>query len=581
MCYHLIKQGHSVYIFDKKNGPTDQSRAFFITPRSLEILQQYGVASSVLKRALCIRAAAIFINGSSLGDISVEEADTIFPQLTSLQQSKIEEALVEELEKFKGAVQWQHTLQSYQQHDDHVSAKVMNDITKETIDIEAKYIVGADGCHSFVRKQDPTWTYDGTTIKTKFALADVILTGDDVLKIKNRQTAFYHSIGGCIMIPMPMDLEDDDTKAAVRIVCNMGPYDVDTTDRRVTQGFNITKEEFTLEKLKEIMAERLQGLKVEIEKPIWLTYFGVNERMANGFRRQRAFLIGDAAHCHSPVGGQGMNIGFQDADNLAWKLSVVLKGGSSDPEKLLESYTIEREPMVKSVLESVGSASRIAFAQSPILSFFRQAALYVAFSIPMVIKSFADRFMQIDFHLGESPILSSKNKSTLIQPGQYIKETRSLVSRDASIDISRKTVYQILENFEGKHGIFFLLTRHSWQKEPHKEMLEEFIQGISKYEKTCQGLVAQSITQYPNYFDGKTKKKAKGVDYWIDTHAISSSDSLSSRLGFTKYLMNDKTPVPPAAFIVVRPDRYVAYSQLVYSKDDLIPAFEFLNTYLC
>lgn len=94
------------------------------------------------------------------------------------------------------------------------------------------------------------------------------------------------------MIPMPMDVEDDDTKAAVRIVCNMGPYDVDTTDRRVTQGFNITKEEFTLEQLKEIMAERLQGLNIEVEKPLWLTYFGVNERMANGFRRQRAFLIG-------------------------------------------------------------------------------------------------------------------------------------------------------------------------------------------------------------------------------------------------------------------------------------------------
>lgn len=74
----------------------------------------------------------------------------------------------------------------------------MNDITKEVVDIEAKYIVGADGCHSFVRKQDPTWTYDGATIKTKFALADVILTGDDVLKVKNRQTAFYHSIGKVI-----------------------------------------------------------------------------------------------------------------------------------------------------------------------------------------------------------------------------------------------------------------------------------------------------------------------------------------------------------------------------------------------
>lgn len=125
----------------------------------------------------------------------IDEADTVFPQLTSLQQSKTEEALTEDFEKLNGQIQWQHTLIKYEQIDDHVSATIMNEITKETIDVEAKYIIGADGCHSVVRKSDPTWTYDGNTIKTKFALADVILKGDDVPLIKNRQVVFYQTTG--------------------------------------------------------------------------------------------------------------------------------------------------------------------------------------------------------------------------------------------------------------------------------------------------------------------------------------------------------------------------------------------------
>lgn len=579
----LIREGHSVYILDKKEGPTTQSRAFFVTPRSLEILQQHGLAYNILQRALCVRAVSLFLNGSKFGDMVIDEADTVFPQLTSLQQSKTEEALTEDFEKLNGQIQWQHTLIKYEQIDDHVSATIMNEITKETIDVEAKYIIGADGCHSVVRKSDPTWTYDGNTIKTKFALADVILKGDDVPLIKNRQVVFYQTTGGCAMIPMPVGVEDDETRVGVRIVCNMGPYEVDTTNDRVTQGFNKNRDEFTLEALKEIMSQRLHGLKVEVDEHIWLSYFGVNERMANGFRRNRAFLVGDAAHCHSPVGGQGMNIGFQDAENLAWKLSVVLKGGSSDPEKLLNSYSIEREPMVKSILETTGNATRVAFTQSAIMSFIRQAAFTIAFHIPMVQKSVANQFMQIDFHLGDSPILSSTTKkSKLIQPGQYLKETRVLLGRDASIDLPRKTIYQLLANYGEKHCVFFLLTRQPWQNQPHKEVIEEFTDRLSKYETSCQGLIAQSITQYHSYFNGKDKKPVtKNVDYYIDTHAITSSDSLSSRLGFTPIILNDKTPMPPAAFIVVRPDRYVAYSQLVYSKEDLSTGFEFLNTYLC
>ncbi|CAO3607328.1 unnamed protein product [Cunninghamella blakesleeana] len=299
---------------------------------------------------------------------------------------------------------------------------------------------------------------------------------------------------------------------------------------------------------------KLSGINIDVEEHLWLSYFGVNERMANGFRRKRAFLVGDAAHCHSPVGGQGMNI----AENLAWKLST-------------------RESMVKAVLETTSNIAKTVFSQSPITSVLRQTALNITVHVPMIQNMFI-----VDFHLDKSSILSFTTKKTkLIQPGQYIKETKVLMNRDASIDLPRKTIYQILREYGKKYCVFFLLSRHSWQNEPNQKTIEGFVDGISKYETSCQGFIAQSITQYSGYFDGKDKKSsAKNVEYYIDTHAISSSDSLSSRLGFTPILLNDKTPSPPAAFIVVRPDRYIAYSQLVYSKEDLSTGFEFLDTYL-
>jgi 2-polyprenyl-6-methoxyphenol hydroxylase-like FAD-dependent oxidoreductase len=107
----------------------------------------------------------------------------------------VERIIIEEIEKLQGKVAWQTELISYEQLGDQVVAQVKDHTNGETKEICAKYIVGADGCHSKVRKQNPTWTYEGHSIKSQFALADLVLEGPDIARIRNRQVVFYHSRG--------------------------------------------------------------------------------------------------------------------------------------------------------------------------------------------------------------------------------------------------------------------------------------------------------------------------------------------------------------------------------------------------
>lgn len=263
-----------------------------------------------------------------------------------------------------------------------------DDKSRETV--QGKYIIGADGTHSTVRQLDPTWTYEGYSANTQFALADVMLSGPSLNAVKDKFNIFYHSEGMVLLIPINYDHSSSSSKKGnlFRIMANKGPYEKRATpkeDDTITHGIcEDDAEHLSIEQVNDILKTRADSLDLTASDPAWLTHFYINERKANGFRRGKAFLIGgryrkvcqrcgvlliqvfcmyiDAAHCHSPVGGQGMNLGLQDgkylyirlhgrysdymvvvfiADNLAWKMSLVLKGSTSNAELLLDSYSIE------------------------------------------------------------------------------------------------------------------------------------------------------------------------------------------------------------------------------------------------
>jgi 2-polyprenyl-6-methoxyphenol hydroxylase-like FAD-dependent oxidoreductase len=218
-----------------------------------------------------------------------------FPQLTSLPQSKTESILSSIIQDEKNTkIHWKEILISYSEEDDHVIASLSTENGPKSI--RGRYIIGADGSHSTVRKCDLSWKYEGYSAETKFALADVSLSGPGVDKLKNKYNIFYHSDGMCLVIPIKYEHDDNNL---FRIIANMGPYDKREMKNQDIVTHGICKAEndtLSLEQVNEVITTRTENLGLVAKNPKWITHFHINERKANGYRRGRAFLMGGNFH---------------------------------------------------------------------------------------------------------------------------------------------------------------------------------------------------------------------------------------------------------------------------------------------
>jgi FAD binding domain len=142
----------------------------------------------------------------------------------------------------------------------------------------------------------------------------------------------------------------------------------------------------TLEQMQELIVRRTGKKNVRLRDPLWLSDFRINARMVDRFRDRRAFVAGDAAHIHSPAGGQGIATGIQDATNLAWKLAAFLREGA--PDSLLDTYDEERKPIAREVLHRTSAVTSILFAMNPIARFIRERLL-----VPILRRQFVQRRM--------------------------------------------------------------------------------------------------------------------------------------------------------------------------------------------
>jgi 2-polyprenyl-6-methoxyphenol hydroxylase-like FAD-dependent oxidoreductase len=342
MAAELNRYGVSCRIVDKNDGPTHESRAASIQARTLEILESLSLADEFVQAGnICHAAASYAADHKLIKYLTFDELDSAFPFVLQLPQSQTEHILARYLARLGTEVERRVELVAFEQDEDGVRATLQPaDRGQETAHVS--YLIACDGAHSPVRHALGV-SFAGDDYPTDFMTADVQVDW----KLPRDQHAFFFAGDGMLaFFPLP--------RGRATLAADIGP----------AQGDHPPLGEPALEDLQAIFSARTPG--GVLSDPIWRVYYRVHCRQAERYQVGRVFLVGDAAHVSSNIGGQGMNTGMQDAYNLGWKLGLVLNARS--PASLLDSYHPERHQAGQEMLYLTDHLHRALLREEPHLS---------------------------------------------------------------------------------------------------------------------------------------------------------------------------------------------------------------------
>jgi 2-polyprenyl-6-methoxyphenol hydroxylase-like FAD-dependent oxidoreductase len=346
----LARRGVRALIIDRHSGPALQTRALGVQARTLEIYAQLGVAERALELGKRGTGANIWADGRRMARVPLGETGrgvTPYPYLLILGQDDNERILGERLRDWGGAVQWNTELTGLVQAQDHVVATLKQpDGTSRPF--KAAWVAGCDGAHSAVRELNGIG-FPGAPYEHAFFVADAEVTGTmvpDELNVYLRRKGFH------LFFPM----RGQDHWRIVGIL---------------PDALNGKKDASFEDVLPSVRSEA--GTNLSFKSCSWFSVYRIHHRVASRFRTGRCFLLGDAAHIHSPVGAQGMNTGLQDAYNLAWKLALVVKGQAD--ARLVDSYENERVPIARRLLETTDRAFMLVVNDSWLIGLLRTKVL--------------------------------------------------------------------------------------------------------------------------------------------------------------------------------------------------------------
>ncbi|WP_394772002.1 FAD-dependent monooxygenase [Mucilaginibacter sp.] len=388
----LARFGVDLIIIDAKGGTTPESRAILVTARSMEIYQQMGLSDEVLAQGEYIRDLSIYINGKEKVGFSLGKAGnglTDFPYLQSFEQSKNESLLYEQLKKMDRDVLWRTELVDLEQSAEGVTVKLQDLVTKKHLEVRAKYLIGCDGASSTVRQQLKC-KFEGRTYENKFFVAD---TRINWAQPAHRIVASTSRTNFCAFFPM---------------------YDKESYRVLGTLPRNFyNREDIVFEDIESVVRSTI-GIPLQFKMVNWFSVYKLHQRCVESFAVNRCFLAGDAAHIHSPAGGQGMNTGLQDAYNLSWKLWMVLAGTAG--ESLLSTYHAERYPFAKWLLTFTDRIFGFMTGDHLFFHLLRKHLLPFIFKIVSIsprIKKRIFRTLSQTWYAYEGSLLSVHSKQSL------------------------------------------------------------------------------------------------------------------------------------------------------------------------
>ena len=380
MAGELARHGVPCRIVDRAPEPASTSKALAIFPRTLEVFEAMGLADRFLAAGHRLHGLSLHHRLEQIAQVDFHTVASPYPFALGLPQSETERLLTERLASYKIEVERNVELIGLTQTSDAVHAVLRHGDGREEM-VETPWLIGCDGAHSATR-HTLGMDFEGAQYDESFILADVQL---ETTLAPDRVHLFLNEDGVLGVIPF--------AENRWRVVANIPP---DSRDQ--------TLSEVALAEVQSLIDQRgVTGMKAS--DPSWMSRFHISHRKVREFRKLRVFLAGDAAHIHSPAGGQGMNTGIQDAFNLAWKLALVVRGRA--PAQILASYHVERDPVARSVLNLTDRITRMATMRNSVVQSVRDFLLPVVSGIDFVGGKIADRLAELNVSYRESAIVEN------------------------------------------------------------------------------------------------------------------------------------------------------------------------------
>jgi 2-polyprenyl-6-methoxyphenol hydroxylase-like FAD-dependent oxidoreductase len=360
----LQRRGFSPLVLDRQQAGANTSRAAVIHARTLEVLKPLGVTDQMLEEGLKVPVFKVRDRGRILASVSFANLPTEFPFTLMYPQNRTEAVLLSCFNAAGGVVQRPCEVLSVMPMESGVEVVYKTGASVETV--QARWLIGCDGGHSIVRQQSQI-SFEGDSYQESFILADVQM---DWPFARDEVSLFLSHEGLMLIAPLP------------------------NNHFRIVATVQVAQEEPSQADFESVLQSRgpLDGA-ASIQAVAWTSRFRVSHRVAGQMRKGRILLAGDAAHVHSPAGGQGMNTGIQDAISLADALRSAMETGD---EQQLEHWETKRLEIARSVVKLTDRMTRIATASSPLVRAIRNTVLDWAGHAPFIQDLLAEKLSELD-----------------------------------------------------------------------------------------------------------------------------------------------------------------------------------------
>jgi 2-polyprenyl-6-methoxyphenol hydroxylase-like FAD-dependent oxidoreductase len=460
------RRGLKWRLVEQRSSQSEHSKALAIFPRTLEIFDMAGVVDPFLKVANRVTSVAVVEGQRRLAHMRFEPQHTPYPFVAMVPQDVTERLLVEELLAKGSQVEYDTSFISAVEQADRVSATLERN--GEQHEVVAKYVVGCDGAHSAVRHLLKL-PFEGAEYNDSFILADVETNHglpEDELQLCPSE------FGPVAIFPMSVSRR--------RVVATIDRIEGDAPSLEVVQR---------------ILSERGPA-RFEANTLHWSSYFRIHHRQAAKMRVGRMFIAGDAAHIHSPFGGQGMNTGLHDVWNLVWKLDLAVRGRAT--ENLLDSYTAERRPVIKQVIETTDFLTKVMGTPNKFAQALRNTVIPMVSRLAPFQHAFVQRLSELGITYHGSAIVEGAGERFFddsVRGGSGLRSRYLLlVTADAPVAVS-ETAKQLADSFgdvvelrrTGQKGIMLV------RPDGYVAYASHFLNGVGEVQ-TARQILERQIT---------------------------------------------------------------------------------------